>query len=197
MIQAVFLDRDGTIIKEKDYLSKIVDVELLDNAVEGLKILQDNGYVLFIISNQSGVARGYFSENTVVEINNYLKDMLLQKGVAIEQIYYCPHHKGGSVEEYSIDCDCRKPKTGMIRKAQSQYKIDMENSYVIGDKKSDIQLALNCNCRAVWVLTGYGKDEQEPILDSSVSIANDLLEAAEIIVGQEKRHSFDAENSKS
>lgn len=184
MRKAIFLDRDGTVIEERNYICKEEDVILLKNAAEGLKTLQDEGYLLFIVSNQSGVARGYFNEDIVIKINNHLNNLLLNKGVKIEKIYYCPHHKDGVIEKYKIDCDCRKPNTGLIKKATSEYDIDLENSYVIGDKLSDIQLAKNCNCNAILVLTGYGNRQKETESSFHFETAEDLLEAANIILNK-------------
>lgn len=182
MKKAVFLDRDGTIIEEKNYLSRVEDIVLLENAVEGLKLLQDNGYMLFIISNQSGVARGYFSEETVIKTNKFLEEMLQKNGIFIKEMYYCPHFKDGIVEEYKIDCNCRKPKIGMIQRALDIYDIDLEKSFIIGDKLSDMQLAKNCNSKSVLVLTGHGKKQEIDDKDLNVKIAEDLLMASKLIL---------------
>ncbi len=183
MGKAIFLDRDGTIIEDRDYISKIEDVILLKNTVAGLRLLQDNGYLLFVISNQSGVARGYFSEDTVKQINDYLDKLLLNEGVNIEHFYYCPHHKNGVIDKYRIDCNCRKPKTGMIEQILDNYDIDLKNSFVIGDKLADIELGKNCNCSSILVLTGYGLEEQKKIINDS-PVAADLLSAAKMILGK-------------
>lgn len=180
MKKAIFLDRDGTIIEEKNYLSKKEDVKILEYAIDGLKLLQDSGYMLFIVSNQSGVARGYFSEETVNEINNYLKELLALHKIVIDEISYCPHLKTGKINFYKQDCDCRKPKTGMIMNLVKKYDIDLSKSYIIGDKMSDLELAKNCNCKGIIVLTG--KVKKAEITKELPIFAKNLLSAAEIIL---------------
>ena len=161
MNKAVFLDRDGTLIEEKNYLSNKKDIKFLDGIFEGLKKLQKD-YLLIIITNQSGVARGYFDEEKVIEINSEIKKQLLDHGVVITDIFYCPHHKDGIIDKYSIECNCRKPKTGLIDIAVEKYNIDLSKSYVIGDKDSDILLAKNTGCKSILVKNKNYTNEIKP-----------------------------------
>ncbi len=155
---AIFLDRDGTIIEEKNYLSKLEDIHLFKDVPNALKQLQQKGFLLLLVTNQSAIAKGYIEENFVEvvfsEINNQLKNCTVQ----LDAQFYCPHHPAGR-SPYNLDCNCRKPKTGMINEASKIYPIDLKTSWVLGDKASDIQMALKVGCKSALVLTGYGKKE--------------------------------------
>lgn len=150
MNKAIFLDRDGTLIEEKNYLSDKKDIKFLDGVFDGLQILQQQ-FLLIIITNQSGVARGYFNEDKVIEINEEIKKQLRDHNINITDIFYCPHHIAGKIKKYSIKCNCRKPNTGLINIAVEKYNIDLSKSYVIGDKDSDIQLGKNAGCKTILI----------------------------------------------
>jgi D-glycero-D-manno-heptose 1,7-bisphosphate phosphatase len=155
---AVFIDRDGTLIVDAEYLSDPDKLELYEDSAKSLEKLNKAGILAILVTNQSGVARGYFDENTVHVLNKKLADELKNQNAYLDAIYYCPHHKKGVVEEYIKECDCRKPKTGLIKQAVSDFKeIDLQKSYVIGDKASDIELAKNAGCKSILVKTGYGQ----------------------------------------
>ncbi len=156
--EAVFIDRDGTIIVEKGFLSEPDDVELIPGAVDAVAKLNSAGFAVIIVSNQSGVARGYFDEEAVRNVNARVEKIFSDNGAAIDAIYYCPHYIGGSVEEYALDCPCRKPKTGMVEKAVGE--LNVIPAFVIGDRKSDIELGKNLKIPAILVLTGYGKEQR-------------------------------------
>jgi len=146
-MKAVFLDRDGTIIEEVNYLDSIEKLEIYPFSKEAISILKESNFKIFIITNQSGVARGYFSEDFVIEINRYLCEKL-----GIDDFFYCPHLP-------EDNCNCRKPKTGLIEKALQRYpEINLRNSFFIGDKEVDIETGKNLNLNTILVLTGYGKD---------------------------------------
>jgi histidinol-phosphate phosphatase family protein len=185
--RAVFIDRDGTLIREKNYLSKIKDVALISGAVEALKALQRAGYLFVIVSNQSGIGRGYFTEKKLLQIHRYLRKLLLGKGVTPDGIYYCPHHPDAG-------CDCRKPRLGMIKQAQKELGIDLAASYTIGDRKGDYLLGRNMGGKGIFVLTGHGKTELKKIrqtqgLPQPDCIARNLPAAARWILKQETKGS--------
>lgn len=138
--KAVFLDRDGTINKEKHYLYKISDFEYLEGAVEGLRELADMGFLLVVVTNQSGIARGYYTEQDYRKLDAWMKSDLLKRGIKIAGSYYCPHFPTGCVTEYAKDCNCRKPKTGLFWRAADELCIDMEHSFAIGDKLRDLSI---------------------------------------------------------
>jgi histidinol-phosphate phosphatase family protein len=175
--RAVFLDRDGTINKEINYLSKKEQVEILPKVPAAIRILNDSGFLVIIITNQSGVARDYFSMETLTDINSHLLDELMKSNAKIDDIFICPHHPDEG-------CECRKPKIGLMKDAASKYDIDFGSSYMVGDKFTDLRTGKNAGCKTVLVLTGYGKDEMENKGDWEFEpdfIAEDLYEAAILI----------------
>lgn len=138
--KAVFLDRDGTINKEKEYLYRISDFEYLEGAVEGLRELLNMNYLLVVVTNQSGIARGYYTEQDYWRLDEWMRNDLLEKGVRIARSYYCPHFSDGCVAEYAKECDCRKPKTGLFWRAVDEFGIDMNHSLAIGDRLRDLSI---------------------------------------------------------
>lgn len=139
--KAVFLDRDGVLNVDVDYLYKIDDFQWVDEAPEALVYLVKQGYHLFVVTNQSGIARGYYTVDDMQQLHAHMQQELQKYGVLIEKFYYCPHHQEGKVAEYAIECDCRKPKPGMLLQAMAEYAIDKEQSFLIGDSKRDIEAA--------------------------------------------------------
>jgi len=150
--RAVILDRDGTIIVEKNYLRYLKDIHLVKSAVRALKALQDAGFILIVTTNQSGVSRGYLTEKKLRAINKRVIELFSKKGVKISAVYYCPHPVNGG-------CHCRKPATGMIEKAQRRFRFDVKKSFCVGDKLTDVEFGHNAGMRSVLVLTGHGADE--------------------------------------
>jgi len=138
--KAVFLDRDGTINVEKNYLYKIEDFEYITGVPDALKILSDLGYLLVIITNQSGIARGYYTEEDYLRLNDWMIKDLKKRGIKIAGSYYCPHHPEAAVSKYRKLCDCRKPGIAMFEKAIREFDIDPEKSYAIGDKERDLEI---------------------------------------------------------
>lgn len=185
-LKAVFLDRDGTIIKDKDFLSDPAGIEFLEGAQEALSALQKAGFKLVLISNQSGVARGYFTEEAVQDVHRRLKALLTFSGVRLDGVYYCPHLPDAAVEKYRLDCDCRKPKTGMIRRAVEELGVDPARSFFVGDKESDVEAGRAAGCRTVLVLTGKGLNTGGAIsLENRPDfIAENIGEAADWILKQ-------------
>lgn len=184
---AVFIDRDGTVNEQMGYLNHISRFRLLPGTDEAIRLLNRHHYLVIIASNQSGVARGYFPIDLVYEIHRKMGESLKQKGALIDGIFFCPHYSQGEVPEYSVECRCRKPMTGMIDQACQAFSIDMENSYVIGDRHTDIDLARRAGLKSILVKTGYGLGDIEYILPQKSlrpsHIAKDLLEAVRWIIG--------------
>lgn len=154
--RAVFLDRDGTINVEKDYLYKIEDFEFIPGAPEAIKRLKDGGFLVIVVTNQSGVGRGYFDEREVETLHDHLQSELAGYGTAIDAFYYCPHHPEHGVGDYRIVCDCRKGAPGMLLQAAAEHNIDLQQSFMIGDKLADIEAASRAGCQPILVLTGHG-----------------------------------------
>jgi D-glycero-D-manno-heptose 1,7-bisphosphate phosphatase len=187
---AVFIDRDGTVNEQMGYINHISRFALLPGAEEAIRVLNSHQYLVIVVSNQSGVARGYFPIELVDEVHAHMRVLLGKEGAFVDGIFFCPHYPRGVVPEYSIECDCRKPKTGLIEKACETFDVDMANSYVIGDRYSDIELALRLNLEGILVTTGYGLGDVDYIFPrlsfKPVHIAKDLLHAARWIIERQK-----------
>lgn len=180
--KVVFLDRDGTINTEKNYLYKIEDFEFIEGAEEGIKLLNENGYRVVVVTNQAGVARGYYSESDVEKLHAYINDRLKECGAFIDGFFYCPHHPEHGIGKYKLACKCRKPETGMFKKAEELYNIDKSNSYMVGDNVSDINAGINYGIKTILVSTGYGKKVMSEHLADYDYYKNNLLDACKFIV---------------
>ena len=141
MRKAVFFDRDGVLNVDKSYLGFIKDFEWMDGAKEALAYLTAEGYAIIVVTNQSGVARGYYTEDDVKELHRYMNELLAGQGVKIDAFYYCPHHPEHGIGKYKVRCHCRKPETGMFEMAEQDFAVDKASSWMIGDKSSDIAAA--------------------------------------------------------
>ena len=171
----IIVDRDGTLIVEKNYLHCVEDIELLPGAAEGLRLLEEAGCNIIVASNQSGVGRGYFSSDEVVSVNNAVADMFKNEGANIKDFFFCPHKP-------SDNCCCRKPLTGLAEQAMTKYNFSVEDIVcVIGDKSSDIGLGKNLGRPAVLVMTGYGNEEFKKGVRGTYN-TGDLSEAAFLII---------------
>ena len=180
MKKAIFLDRDGTINVEKDYIYKSEDLVFEEGSIEALKTFKNLGYILIVVSNQSGIARGYFTEEDLNIFNNNMNEILKKNGAEITEFYCCPHHPDG-IGEYKKVCECRKPNNKMIEDAIKKYNIDREKSYMIGDKTSDIGAGLKSNLKTVLVKTGYGLKDMEKIDKNETLICENLKDFSEIL----------------
>lgn len=172
---AVFLDRDGTINEDSGYIDSPEKLVIIDGVYSAIKKLNSKGFKVVVITNQSGVARGYFSKGAVDAVNKMLEELLKKQGAHLDGMYYCPHHPDD-------DCECRKPKTGMLKRAKEDLRIDFEKSYVVGDKVSDVEIACKIGGKGILVLTGAGKDEKEKLIHQPAYIADDLKDAVEWII---------------
>ncbi|WP_335938271.1 D-glycero-beta-D-manno-heptose 1,7-bisphosphate 7-phosphatase [Fusobacterium polymorphum] len=180
MKKAIFLDRDGTINVEKDYIYKSEDLVFEEGSIEALKTFKNLGYILIVISNQSGIARGYFTEEDLNIFNNNMNEILKRNGIEITEFYCCPHHPDG-IGEYKKVCECRKPNNKMIEDAIKKYNIAREKSYMIGDKTSDIGAGLKSNLKTVLVKTGYGLKDMEKIDKNETLVCENLKDFSEIL----------------
>ena len=180
MKKAIFLDRDGTINVEKDYIYKSEDLVFEEGTIEALKTFKNLEYILIVVSNQSGIARGYFTEEDLNIFNNNMNEILKKNGVEITEFYCCPHHPNG-IGEYKKVCECRKPNNKMIEDAIKKYNIDREKSYMVGDKISDIEAGFKSNLKTVLVKTGYGLKDMEKIDKNETLICENLKDFSEIL----------------
>jgi D-glycero-D-manno-heptose 1,7-bisphosphate phosphatase len=189
---AVFMDRDGTINEQRGYINHISRFALVPGTAEAIRLLNRHRYLAIIVSNQSGVARGYFPLQLVEDVHSHMRELLKKENAVIDGIFFCPHYRTGVVSEYTVDCDCRKPRTGLIKSACETFDIDMTNSYVIGDRCTDIELAERSNLRGILVKTGYGLGDIEYVLPGSpfkpVHIAGNLLDAVRWIIKKDDRY---------
>ena len=160
MRRAVFLDRDGVVIEEVSYLSSMKHLALFPWTTDAIRALNRGGLPVVVITNQSGIARGFFTEAFVDEVHHEITARLAMGGARIDAYYYCPHHPDGRVAEYARSCDCRKPGRGLIDRAARDLNLDPARSFVVGDKWSDIELARAAGARGVLVRTGHGAVEQ-------------------------------------
>ncbi len=176
--RAIFLDRDGTVTLAGDNIHRIEDLEFVQGAVEGLRELQGTDYKLVIITNQAGIGRGMYGPEDYFTFKKEMNKRLGQQEIFITGEYFCPHHPEKGVGEYRINCNCRKPKTGMLDQAAEDFNLDLSQSWVIGDNLSDIQAGNSAGCKTIHVLTGEFK---EPVKEADF-VAKDLIEAASYII---------------
>lgn len=185
MNKAIFLDRDGTINVEKNYLYKIEDFEFLPGVIDALKKFQDAGFLLIIITNQSGIGRGYYTEDDFHKLNDWMVSSLKEQGVTITYVYYCPHLPDAKILKYCKDCECRKPKLGMYWQAINDFNIDLSQSYAIGDKIRDCAICATTQCKGYLV----GLNESSNIISQvqegripNVKYSESLVESAKSII---------------
>lgn len=182
---AIFVDRDGTLNEDIGYVSTADELVLYPWAAEAVRLINKSGFLTIVITNQSGIARGMYTEQTLEAIHSSMIEQLARKGARIDGVYYCPHHPEIGAGRYHTACECRKPQTGMLDRAARDHHIDLTRSFVIGDKASDIKLAENAGARAALVLTGYGQQtlahpDRWPCAPEIV--AENLLEAVKRIL---------------
>ncbi len=183
--KAIFLDRDGTINVEKNYLYKISDFEFLPGAIDALKLLQSAGYLLIIVTNQSGIARGYYKEEDYEKLNEWMLEELKANEISIDAVYYCPHHPEAKIKKYKANCTCRKPGIGLFEQAVKDFDIDLSKSYSIGDKMRDCVICKITECQGFLIANNEkmnviedvksGKYERVRYADSLFSAAKKLL----------------------
>lgn len=179
--KAIFLDRDGTINRNTHYLIDFGDFELLPGVESALRILQGLGYRLFVVSNQSGVARGYFTYEAVEDLHRKIAAHLASLGITIHEFAFCPHHPEGSVAAYTKVCDCRKPMPGMLRSLAAKHGVDLTQCFMVGDHDIDAQTGLNAGVGGVWLRPGSGLGNAVPQVDNPPKIKEfaSLLDFAE------------------
>lgn len=148
MNKAVFLDRDGTINVDTSYLYKPEDFVWIKGAREAIKYAHDKGYLVIVVTNQSGIARGYYTEDDVLALHKFINDELQKINTKIDAFYYCPHHIEGSIDKYKIECECRKPKSGMLLKAAVDFDIDLSKSFMFGDREKDKNAGENAGVKS-------------------------------------------------
>lgn len=186
MKRAVFIDRDGTISEEVGYINHASRFRTFPYTAAAIKLLNDNGWLAIVVTNQAGVARGYFSESMVQTVHEQMKEDIESEGARLDAVYYCAHHPSVGEPPYRFDCDCRKPKPGLISRAAMDFEIDIAGSWMVGDRYSDVELARNAGVKSMFVMSGYGRGEWEhqraTWTEQPDLTAEDLLEAVRLIV---------------
>ena len=182
--KTVFLDRDGTINVEKNYLYRIEDFEFIMGAPEAIALLKKNGYQVIVVSNQAGVARGYYTEADVKKLHCFVNEALKKWNTSIDAFYFCPHHPTAGIGKYKRECCCRKPNTGLFEQATKDFEVDKKGSWMIGDNSSDIEAGNKFGLKTVLVRTGYGKKLEQDGYRNYLYIADNLYDAVECILGE-------------
>ncbi len=178
--KVVFLDRDGTINKDKNYIYKKEEFEFIDGSIDALKLLIQHDFNLIIITNQSGIARGFYTEDDYNKLNDWMLSELKSNNINILDTYYCPHFPNGLIKKYALTCNCRKPKTELFKKAIKKYSVDEKHSWAIGDKSRDISICYETNIHGIQI---YSDIEEKN--SNTMKIKGGLLEASKIIVRDE------------
>ena len=187
MEKVIFLDRDGTINREVNYLHKPEDLEFLPGVIEALRRLKQAGYKLVVITNQAGVARGYYDCEDVEALHVFMNQKLKPVGAEVDAFYFCPHHPVHGVGQYKAECSCRKPGTGMFEMAEREFPVDKSRSYMIGDKLIDVEAGKRYGVAGILVGTGYGAAERAAIIEKKEMplydfYAETLMDAAGYII---------------
>lgn len=187
---AVFLDRDGTINEQMGYINHLSRFILLPGSAAAIRMLNEHDIPVFVVTNQSGLARGYFPPSLLDEVHGQMTEMLAAEGARVDGIYICPHHPEAKEEQYRLNCDCRKPKPGLFTRAALEHNIDLSASYVVGDRWSDLKAADTCGATGILVLSGYGRGDRDYIGPSQpiqpAYVAEDLGEAVNWIISSLK-----------
>ncbi|MCF7966199.1 MAG: D-glycero-beta-D-manno-heptose 1,7-bisphosphate 7-phosphatase [Methylobacter tundripaludum] len=174
--KVVFLDRDGTLNVEKGYVHRIEDWEWIPGAIDAIVSLKKAGFLVIVITNQAGIARGYYTDTEVNLLHTKINEELKEHGVAIDGFYHCPHHP-----DFSEACECRKPMPGLINEASQDFDVDLGGSWLVGDKVSDIQAGLAAGVKSILVLTGYGNNDRAQLGNNDICVA-DIMAASRYII---------------
>jgi D-glycero-D-manno-heptose 1,7-bisphosphate phosphatase len=177
---AVFLDRDGTMVQDTGYLSRLEDLRWFPYTIDAVRLLNRAGFLVIVATNQGGVGLGFYPEAFVHEVHGIMADTISAAGGRIDAWLYCPHHPQATIDALRIDCQCRKPLGGMVRQAQQQFEIDLARSFVVGDKMSDVGLASSVGARGILVRTGHGEDAIARLggrVPHAALVADNLMEA--------------------
>ena len=187
---AIFLDRDGTICEEVGYVNHLSRSRLLPNSLEAIGLINQAGLLAVVTTNQSGVARGYFSQDLVESVHAKLQASVTGAGARLDAIYYCPHHPTEGTPPWRAVCECRKPEPGMILRATREHGIDLSRSFVVGDSVADIEAGASAGVPGILVKTGYGRGllehQRHRFKTEPVHTADDLLEAVRFILSRRR-----------
>jgi D-glycero-D-manno-heptose 1,7-bisphosphate phosphatase len=187
MTPAVFLDRDGTMIHDVGYLSRVEDLQWFPSTIDAIRLLNRAGFLVCVTTNQSGIGRGLFTESDLTAIHDEMRRVLDAEGARIDGWFHCPHHPEAAIDELRRHCDCRKPQPGMIHEAMVKFPIDIAKSFVIGDTLADVGLAASVGARGILVRTGGGEAVVRAhlgVVPGAAFVAPTLMEATAWLLGQ-------------
>ncbi len=186
--KAVFLDRDGTMIEDVGYLDRLERLSLFPYTIDAVRLLNASGYKVVVVTSQNGVANGILTEEFLAETHAHMSKLFAAAGGRVEGYYYCPHSPNAPVERYRTDCECRKPKPGMILAAARDHGLDLSRSIVIGDRWRDVEMGLAAGTKAILVETGYGRTEaaRRPAHVPPIPVTGTLIEAVSLVLQAEK-----------
>jgi len=179
--KAVFLDKDGTLIEDIPFNVVPERIHFSTDTLDALIVFQNLGYQLIVVTNQSGVARGYFSEAALNTLAEYLQEFLTSKGIQLDGLYYCPHHPQGTISEYAIDCSCRKPQPGLIVRGAVEHEIDLSASWMIGDILNDVEAGNQAGCQTILLNNGHETEWHVTPIRRPDFVVNNLKEAAQLV----------------
>ncbi len=177
MRRAVFLDRDGTLLEEGNYVDRLDRLTFFPYSIDAVRALNAAALAVVVVTNQSGVARGMYGEDFVRESHRYIDEKLRAGGARVDGYYYCPHHPEGSVEAFRVDCECRKPKPGQLRQAALDLQLDLTRSFLVGDRWKDIEAGEAVGARGILVRTGYGRESAATVQSGNAIIVDNLIQA--------------------
>lgn len=185
-MKAIFLDKDGTLIEDIPYNCDVSLIRLMPGAREGLRRLQGAGYALIVVSNQPGVAHGFFSPDALDHVETTLRALLADDAIRLDDFYYCPHHPDGRMAVYATECECRKPSPGLLMQAASDYAIELQASWMIGDILHDVEAGRRAGCRTILIDNGHETEWHLGVHRCPHAIAADLVSAADIILALDR-----------
>ena len=184
MKPAVFLDRDGTLLQEGNYVDRLERLLFFPYTVDAIRLLNDAGFAVVVVTNQSGVARGMYPESFVAEAHAHIDTLLNAGGARVDRYYYCPHHPEGSVAALRQDCECRKPKPGQLLQAKAELDLDLAKSFMIGDRWKDIEAGRAAGVKTILVRTGYGSEAESTETMGDTIVVDNLIQAVGWILRQ-------------
>jgi D-glycero-D-manno-heptose 1,7-bisphosphate phosphatase len=182
---AVFLDRDGTLIEDVGYLSRVEDLSWFPWSIDAIRLLNRAGFLVFVTTNQGGIGLGFYDQQLVHDVHAIMSGDVAASGGRIDDLFFCPHHPLAVTPELRIECDCRKPRPGMIQQARARHSIDVTRSFVVGDKLADVGMATNAGAQGILVRTGYGEAtlaQHAGAVPGAAFVAQTLLEAVDWIL---------------
>lgn len=182
--RAVFLDRDGTLLEEGNYVDRLDRLVFFPYTVDAVRALNEADFAVVVVTNQSGVARGMYPESFVTEAHRYIDERLRAGGAHVDGYYYCPHHPEGTVADLRQDCDCRKPRPGQLLRAAADLRLDLPRSFMVGDRWKDIEAGKAVGARPVLVRTGYGREAEDANPDDDTEVVDNLIQAVTWILRQ-------------